>query len=90
MANSGVFADKYLNWLEQQGHAKPQFASHGITDDDMRSKMTQLRPKEWRQEGNWIIGDTELGELRLSVGTDHKLRGTNTDGTPDIIDISKL
>lgn len=83
--NSGVHSDVYLGWLEKQGAGLPYFANHG-TEDDVRKKMTALRPTKWVLEGNRLRGMTEMGEVTLNLPTDMILLSSDPDknGLPQL------
>lgn len=81
MTDSGIHSEAYLKWLDKMGHARPAFHPHG-TDDEIRSNMKQLKPTNWRQEGNELIADTELGPLINYLPTDMILTGVDEQGLP--------
>lgn len=59
----------------------PETITHG-TEDDIRDKLVKLKPTVWRQEGNKLIGKTQMGTLVNFIPTDYILQGTDEDGNP--------
>lgn len=66
---------------ERWGKQPPTHDPHG-TDKDIKENMKPLRPTKWRQEGNKLIGDTEMGRVVQFVPTDMILQGTDEKGLP--------
>lgn len=66
---------------EKWGVSPPTSSPHG-TDDDIRNNLVKLKPKKWRQEGNKLIGETEMGDLVQFIDTGLVLMGTDKKGNP--------
>lgn len=63
----------------------PSAESHEVVDtfeNPLGDRLSQLLPNSWRLEGNELIGQTELGELRQRISTDYILTGTDEKGLP--------
>jgi hypothetical protein len=69
--------ESFKNW----GVPLPDRQPHG-TDDEVRANMQSLKPTNWRQQGNRLIADTEVGELSQTIPTDYILVGTDDKGLP--------
>jgi len=65
----------------------PVSDQHGVTPDDIASKLKPLNPQNWRQSGNRLIADTEIGEVVNIIPTDYILTGVK-DGKPVLTKIS--
>ena len=66
---------------EKWGVTPPSTTPHG-TDDDIRSNLRKAVPTNWRQEGNKLICDTELGPLVNMIPTDMLLVGVDKKNLP--------
>lgn len=66
---------------EKLGVTPPEHLEHG-TDEDIRKNMQKLLPTKWRQEGNLLIGETEMGEVVNHLPTDMILVGTDDRNLP--------
>ncbi len=66
--------------------APPSIAEHG-TEEDIREKLVPMMPKQWRQEGNQLIGETEAGTHSQTIPTNKLLIGTDDKGLPIFRDI---
>ena len=74
--------EKTNAWFRKQGKTPPEHISHEMTPDDIKDKVQPLKPTNWRQEGNLLKADTEMGELVQVLPTDRILTGTNDQGLP--------
>lgn len=59
----------------------PEHIEHGLNIDDVKDVLVELRPNEWRLEGNTLIGKTDMGEIRQTIPTDYICTGTD-NGLP--------
>lgn len=59
----------------------PSRESHG-TDEDVRANLKPLKTNNWRMQGNWLIADTEFGELSQRIDPAYILTGTDEKGLP--------
>ena len=75
------------DFIRKLGGALPTVQTHG-TEEDITKSLTPLKPHSWRLEGNQLIGQTEMGELRQTIPTDYICRGTNDQGLPILEKIS--
>lgn len=73
--------DNEKEMYERWGKNPPTHDPHG-TAEDIKENMKPLRPTKWRQEGNKLIGDTEMGRVVQFVPTDMILQGTDEKGLP--------
>ena len=75
--------DEYAEW----GVTPPEVTKHG-SDTDLEGMRQRLPIKKWRQEGNRLIGECEIGRLVVHVPTNKILVGTDDNGLPVLTDIS--
>jgi hypothetical protein len=78
------------SWYERHGAKPPEHILHDVTPDDLPKKMRRLKATNWRQEGNKLIADTEMGPLINFLPTDVILDGVDNEGLPKFrkLDIS--
>lgn len=69
--------ESFRNW----GVPPPSREPHG-TEEDVRANLKPLKPHNWRLEGNWLIADTEFGELSQRIDPKYILTGTDENGLP--------
>ena len=69
------------DWFIKNNLTPPRVEQHG-TEEEIREKLVELRPKQWRQEGNKLIGITDWGEVVNYLPTNVMLQGTDKDGNP--------
>jgi len=63
------------------GLTPPSHTPHG-SDDDIPSRLKRVEVKKWRQEGNRLIAETDVGELVNLIPTDYIMTGVNDDNLP--------
>ncbi len=73
--------DNEKEMYERWGKNPSTHDPHG-TDEDIKENLKPIRPTKWRQEGNKLIGDTEMGRVVQFVPTDMMLQGTDEKGLP--------
>ena len=73
--------DNEKEMYERWGKNPPTHDPHG-TAEDIKENLKPIRPTKWRQEGNKLIGDTEMGRVVQFVPTDMMLQGTDEKGLP--------
>lgn len=78
---SGKYFHPETDFLRKFDLPAPASYVHG-TEDDVRAKMTQLKPNSWRLEGNKLIGMTDMGPLVQTIPTDYICKGTDKRGLP--------
>ena len=71
-----------LDWYDRHGLKRPEHISHELTPDDIAKRVQSVNPRNWRQEGNKLIADTDVGELVNPIPTSHILTGTDEKGLP--------
>lgn len=76
---------QYLDW----GKTPPSHEPHG-TIEDIIEHLVPAKPRVWRQEGNVITTDTDLGPLSVFIPTDRMLTGTDDDGKPILVKIKTV
>lgn len=54
---------------------------HG-TPDDIRGNLKSINPRNWRQQGDKLIAETDIGPLINFLPTNIQLQGTDEDGLP--------
>ena len=69
------------DFLRKLNVAPPTVITH-TTEEDIAKNMKQLKPNQWRLEGNKLIGETEMGTLVQFIPTDYILTGTDDKGLP--------
>lgn len=60
----------------------PSRESHDATADNIREKLVPMKPRNWRQQGNQLIADTDWGELVNPLPYGVILTGTDERGLP--------
>lgn len=78
---SGKYYHPQTDFFRKFSMPAPQTITHG-TEDDVKEKMTELKPTKWRLEGNKLIGDTEMGPLVNFIPSNYILKGTDSKGMP--------
>lgn len=74
--------DKIDNWYRKQGQEPPERISHDLTPDDISERVKPLNPTNWRQEGNKLIADTDMGKLVQFIPTNLLFNGVDKNGLP--------
>lgn len=71
-------------WYIKRGVDPPKRTQHGTDspEDPISNKMRQLKPTNWRQNGNRLIADTEMGTLVRFIPTDRLFTGVDKEGNP--------
>ena len=82
-----MWSDDQLKWFDKQGKARPGTTAHGVTSDNINEHMRELRPTQWKLEGNKLIGQTEMGPLVQFIPTNVILTGTDADNLPIFQDV---
>jgi len=77
-----MFDAKTIAWFEKNNLEPPKHFSHELTPDDIGKKVKSVNPRNWRQEGNRLIADTDYGPLINYLPTNKLLAGTDKDGLP--------
>lgn len=67
--------------FEDWGVEVPTSDHHG-TEEDIRAQLRPMMPRNWRMEGNMLIGDTDLGVFQQRMPTNVILTGTDAEGKP--------
>lgn len=76
-----MYDEKELKEFDKWGVARPTIEKHG-TIEDIRANLKSVNPRNWRLQGNHLIADTDLGELRQTIPTNYILTGTDENGLP--------
>lgn len=81
-----MFDEKYLQWYDKIGKARPSSDAHG-TPEEIRANLRQVSTSNWRLEGNLLIADTEhgIGTLKQTIPTDYICKGTDAEGLPILV-----
>lgn len=69
------------DWFAENDLPPPLTTSHG-TDTDIRDSLKPLKTWNWRQQGNQLIADTDMGVLAQSVPSNVICLGTDQSGRP--------
>jgi hypothetical protein len=69
-------------WYERFGHEPPSRTSHGLTPEELRSKLQSINPRNWRLKGNQLIADTDMGPLINYIDPSYILKGFDKKGLP--------
>lgn len=77
-----VWSESQLKWYDRINQARPTHIAHGVNAEDLSEHMKELKPNQWRLEGNQLIGMTDMGELVQNIPTDYILTGTDDKGLP--------
>lgn len=78
---STMLPENQLKDFDKWDVPRPTHEGHG-SDDDIRANMKSVNPRNWRQAGNQLIADTDIGELVQTIPTTHLLDGTDENGLP--------
>jgi len=73
--------DKQIKDFNEWGVTPPSTVTHG-SDLNIQDSMKKLLPNSWKLEGNQLIGQTDMGELRQTIPTSHILVGSDPRGLP--------
>lgn len=80
MANK-LYSDGYLAWFDKHGLERPSHMDH-LSVDDIEKHLRQIKPRNWRLEGNRLLADTDMGPLVQTIPTNYVLEGTDANGLP--------
>lgn len=69
---------------EQWGVPPPTHDEHGedSPDNPISSKLKSLNPRNWRQRGNLLVADTDVGEFAQTIPPDYLLVKTDENNLP--------
>lgn len=74
--------EKYLQWLDRMGKARPVHAPHG-SEDDIRIGLKRLQPHTWKLEGNLLTGYvTDDTKFSQTIPTNYICLGSDANGLP--------
>lgn len=59
----------------------PSVSPHG-TEEDLRDKLKPLKLHSWRQEGNLLIAQSDMGQVVNHIPTDTIMTGLDNNGLP--------
>lgn len=76
-------------WYKYKGVKPPVRTAHGLVEDDIEELIRTQNDHNhlWKQKGNYIFCTEGPNEHGKNVGSFKRLAGTNSDGTPKLIDI---
>lgn len=81
MSKSKYYYHPQSDFFRRFNMPAPSTISHGL-EEDIKEKLTELKPNSWRLEGNKLIGETEMGPLVNFIPTNYILEGTDDNGLP--------
>ena len=63
---------------------RPSHDVHGADSPEhpISENLKGVNPRNWRQEGNQLIADTDMGPLVQTIPVDYLLEGTDDHGLP--------
>lgn len=70
------------DWYARNNVRPPEQIKHGLSIDDIVEKLKPLELKNWRQEGNRLIADSDVGEVVNPLPANYILTGTDDKGLP--------
>lgn len=73
---------KKTDWYIRHGLAPSAHTTHGVTPDDIRSKLVPLRARSWRLEGNRLIAQTDMGDVINFIDPKYIMTGVDNEGLP--------
>lgn len=76
-----MLPENQLKDFDKWGVERPTHLAHG-TEDEIRSNLKPVNPRNWRQQGNLLFADTDLGELVQTIPVDYLLDGVDDRGLP--------
>lgn len=71
-----------LDWYARNNLKPPETIDHNLTPDDIGERVQRAVIKSWRQEGNHLIADTDIGEVVNVLPTNLILTGTDKNNLP--------
>jgi hypothetical protein len=76
--------DKTLKQYDKWGVARPSQDKHGEDSfsNPISDQLKSLNPRNWRQMGNMLICDTDVGEMHQTIPTTHLLDKLDERGLP--------
>jgi hypothetical protein len=74
--------DKSQSWFNRHGVAPPSSIPHGVSLDDVASKLRPLKAKAWKLEGNRLIADTHMGQVINYIDPGVIMTGVDSDNLP--------
>lgn len=76
--------DKQDKDLAKWGQAPAKHLPHG-TDQEIRDQLVPMKITKWRQEGNKLIGESDVGRVVNPIPTNMMLKGTDDKGMPILV-----
>lgn len=73
--------ERELKQYDRWNVPRPSHTPHG-TEQDIQANLSSVKPRNWRQEGNRLIADTDWGELVQLIPVDYLLDGIDERGLP--------
>jgi hypothetical protein len=79
-----MFNDRELKDFDYWKIPRPSRDSHGTDslDNPISNNLRSVNPRNWRQEGNLLKADTDMGPLVQTIPVDYLLDGTDERGLP--------
>jgi len=68
-------------FYRKHGKEPPKVFKHG-TEEEIRASMVELKPKEWKLQGNMLIAETDYGTHAQIIPSDVILVGTDENSLP--------
>lgn len=69
-------------WYIRRGLTPPERVGHDLVPDDIKDRVKSVNPRNWRAEGNLLIADTDVGELKQPFDPAYLFTGTDKKGLP--------
>lgn len=57
----------------------PKHIDHGLAVDDIARRVQSINPRNWRQQGNQLIADSDVGELVNTIPPNYLLVGVENN-----------
>jgi hypothetical protein len=79
-----MYNDKELKDFDYWKIPRPAHDSHGTDslENPISGNLKSVNPRNWRQQGNLLKADTDMGELVQTIPMDYLLDGTDEKGLP--------
>lgn len=76
-----MYTKEELQFFKDHDIDPPSHDEHG-TEDDVRKNLKPLVTTNWRQEGGWLVCDTDMGTLKQRIPTNKILIGVDKNNKP--------
>jgi hypothetical protein len=85
-----MYDEKTLKDFDYWKIPRPSHDAHGTDslEKPISEQLRSVKPRNWRQQGNQLIADTDWGPLVQTIPVDYLLDGTDERGLPKFKKVS--